>query len=75
METIETIFEMIVSVNQLSFYGAVAEMCEEHESFHERTERPVVMGKSIVLSVIKREDFLDCDDPGNQDLPLQQYGE
>ena len=31
LETIETIFHMIVSVNQLSLYGAVAEMCEEYE--------------------------------------------
>ena len=28
-ETIETIFRIIVSANQLSLYGAVAEMCEE----------------------------------------------
>ena len=36
-ETIETIFRIIVSANQLSLYGAVAEMCEEYESLHERT--------------------------------------
>ena len=33
-ETIAT-FRMIVSANQLSLYGAVAEMCAEYESFHE----------------------------------------
>ena len=32
--SIETIFRIIVSANQLSLYGAVAEMCEEHESHH-----------------------------------------
>ena len=31
-ETIEAIFRMIVSANQLSLYGAVAEMCEDYES-------------------------------------------
>ena len=31
-ETIETIFRIIVSANQLSLYGAVAEICEEYES-------------------------------------------
>ena len=31
LETIETIFRIIVSANQLSHYGAVAEMCEEYE--------------------------------------------
>ena len=44
-ETIETIFRVIVSANQLSLYGAVANMCEECESFHDRSRRPdVVMG-------------------------------
>ena len=70
LETIETIFRIIVSANQLSL--------TEYETLHERTARPVVMGQSssaLVLSVIKTEVLLDCDDPTNQDLPLQQYGE
>ena len=65
-ETIETIFRIIVSANQLSLHGAVAEICEEYESLHERTERPVVMGQSsssIVLSAIKTEVPLNSDDP------------
>ena len=33
LETIETIFRIPVSANQLSLYGAVAEMCEEYETF------------------------------------------
>ena len=74
-EAIETIFRIIVTANQLSLYGAVAEMCEEYESLYKRTGRPVVMGQSIVLSVIKTEGPLDCDDPVNQELLLQQYGE
>ena len=75
-ETIETIFRIIVSANQLSLCGAVAEMCEEYESLHDRSGRPeMVMGQSIVLSTIKTEVPLDCDDPTNQDLLLQQYGE
>ena len=77
-ETIETIFRIIVSANQLSLYGSVAEMCEEYESLHERTVRPVSIGQSsssLVLSVIKTEVPLDCDDPVNQDLLLQQHGE
>ena len=58
LETIETIFRMIVSANQLSLYGAIAEICEEYETLHERTERPVLMeqsSSSLVLSVIKTE--------------------
>ena len=33
LETIKTVFRTIASVNQLSLYGAVAEMCEEYETF------------------------------------------
>ena len=78
LETIETIFRIIVSANQLSLYGVIAEICEEYETLHKRTGRPVVMEQSsfsLVLSVIKTEVPLDCDDPFNQDLLLQQYGE
>ena len=35
LETIGTVFRKIVSVNQLSIYGAVSEMCEEYETFHD----------------------------------------
>ena len=35
--TIESVFRTIISVNQLSLDGAVAEMCEEYESCHDRT--------------------------------------
>ena len=45
-ETITTVFSTIASVNQLSLYGAVADMCEEYESYHDRTGRPVVGGQS-----------------------------
>ena len=64
LETLETIFRIIVSANQLSLYGAVAEICEKYESLHERTWRPdTVMGQTIVLSAIKTEVLLDSDDP------------
>ena len=75
---IETVFRTITSVNQLSLYGAVAEMCEEYESLHERTVQPGVGGQSsssIVPRVIKTEVLLDCDDRAHKDLLLQQYGE
>ena len=38
-DTIETVFRTIISVNQLSLYGAVAEMCEEYESLHITTRQ------------------------------------
>ena len=56
------LFRIIASANQLSLYGAVAEMCEEYESLHDRSGRPdKVMGQSIVLSEIKTEVPLEND--------------
>ena len=75
-ETIETIFRIIVFANQLSLYGAVANMCEECESLHDRSGQPdVVMGQSIVLSEIKAEVLLENDDPAYQKFLLQRYEE
>ena len=78
LETIETIFRIIVSANQLSLYGSDAEMCEEYETLHDRSGQPFVGGQSSsshVLSVIKTEVPLDCDDLANKDLLLQHYRE
>ena len=75
-ETIETIFRIIVSANQLSLHGAVANMCEEYESLHDKSGQPdVVMGQSIVLSEIKAEVPLDNDIQSHQNLLLQRYEE
>ena len=78
LDTIKTVFRTIISVNQLSLYGAVAAMCEEYESYHNKSGRPVVGGESdssFVPSVAKTEEPLDCDDRARKDLLLQQYGE
>ena len=70
------LFRIIVSANQLSLYEAVAEMCEEYESLHDRSGRPdKVMGQPIVLSESKTEVPLENDDPANQNFLLQQYEE
>ena len=78
LETIETIFRIIISANQLSLHGAIAEICEESETLHERTGRPIVVeqsSSSLVPSVIKTEVLLDNDDLAHKDLLLQRYGE
>ena len=68
---IETVFRIIISAKQVSLYGAVANMCEEYESRHDRSGRPdEVMGQSIVLSDIKTEVPLDNDDPAYQNFLL-----
>ena len=75
-KTIETIFRIIAFANQLSLYGAVANMCEEFEFHQDRAGQPdVLMGQSIVLSEIKAEVPLDSDIPSHQNLLLQRYEE
>ena len=74
-DTITTTVRTITSENQLSLYGAVAEMCEEYESFHDRTGKTVVGGQSsssFVPSVIKTNVPLDNDDRAHKDLLLQK---
>ena len=73
-DTITTVFRTIISVNQLSLYGAVAEMCEEFESFDDRTGKPVVGGQSsssFLPSVIKTNVPMNSDDHDHKDLLLQ----
>ena len=69
LETVKIVFRTMFSVNQFSFYWAVAEMCDEYEIFSDRSGQPVVVGQSsssFVLSVIKTQVFLDCEDLANK---------
>ena len=75
-DTIGTIFRIILFANQLSLYGAVANMCEECETHYDRSGQPdVLMGQSIVLSEIQAKVPLVNDIPEHQNLPLQKYVE
>ena len=72
--TIETIFRIIISVNQLSIYGAVAAVCEEFESHQDGSGEPeILMGQSIVLGEIKAEVPLQNENPLNHQILWQQY--
>ena len=74
--TIETIFRIIMSVNQLSIYGAVANMCEEFEAHQDRSgELDVLMGQSTVLGEIKAEILLQNENSLNHQILWQQYME
>ena len=67
--TIETIFSHNCFCNQLSLYGAVANMCEECESFTiDQCNLIWRWDNQIVLSVIKIEVSLENDDPAHQNL-------
>ena len=53
-DTVDTIYRIILSVNQLSIYGAVAAICDEYEGQPDSTGEPVILeGQSIVLGKIK----------------------
>ena len=61
-ETVETVFRTIISVYQLSVYGAVSDLCEECYTCHFRTGQPVVAGQSdqlFVPSVMKTHHTFD----------------
>ena len=48
-DTIETGFRTTISVNQLSIYGAVSDVCEEYSPCQARTGGPVLAGQSDPL--------------------------
>ena len=50
-DPIETVLRTIISVNQLSIYGAVSDLCDECKSCHVRTGRLVLAGQSDPLFV------------------------
>ena len=76
LETIITVFRTIISVNQLSLYGAVADMCQEYETLHDRTGKPVCGKDSRVphscQAWSRQKCLLDCDDLARKDILLQQ---
>ena len=73
-DTIDTIYRIILSVNQLSVYGAVAAVWEEFESHQDRSREPeILMGQSIVLSEVKAEAPLHNENPMNDQITWQQY--
>ena len=62
--TIDTIYRIILSVNQLSVYGAVAAICDEYESHQDGTGHPfILVGQSIVLGEIKAEVSVHDEEP------------
>ena len=70
--TIETVFRTIISVIQLSIYGAVSDLCEEYKACQVRTERPVLAGQSDPLfepaSLLTKTPTPSTEDPAQEDL-------
>ena len=73
-DTIVTIYCIILFVNQLSVYGAVAAVCEEFENHQDGSGEPVILvGQSIVLGEVKAEAPLHNENPMNDQIIWQQY--
>ena len=73
-DTIDTIYRIILSVNQLSVYGAVVAVCEEFENHQDGSGEPVILvGQSIVLGEGKAEDPLQNENAMNDQIIWQQY--
>ena len=77
-ERLKLFFAQFISVNQLSFYGAVSDLCEEYKACHVRTVRLVVEGQSYPLFVptssLMKTPTPSTDDPAQEDL-FQKYQE
>ena len=77
-ETIFIVLRTIISVNQLSIYGAVSNLCDEYSACHVRTGRPVVAGQSDPLfepaSLLMTTPTPSTEVPAQEDL-LQKYRE
>ena len=72
-DTIDTIYRIILSVNQLSVYGAVAAICDEFVGQPDNTGQPVVLeGQSIVLGEVEAEAPAQ-EEPQNSNVALQKY--
>ena len=72
-DAIDTIYRIILSVNQLSIYGAVAAICDEFVGQPDNTGEPVVLeGQSIVLGEVKAE-ALAQEEPEDSNIALQKY--
>ena len=69
-DTIETVFRTHISVNQLSIYGAVSDVCEKYSSCQTRTGRLVVAGQSDPL--FEPEDLLVTTPKPSIEIPAQE---
>ena len=72
-DTVDRIYRIILLVNQLSIYRAVAAICDEYEGHQDSTGQPVILvGQSIVLGEIKAEVPVHDEEPRNDQIIWQQ---
>ena len=69
-DTIETVCRTIISVNQLSIYGAISDLCDEYSACQTRTRRPVVAGQSD--PIFKPASLLTMTPTPSIEIPAQE---
>ena len=73
-DSVDTIYRIVLSVNQLSIYRAVAAICDEYEGHPDSTGEPVILeGQSIVLGDIKAEVPAHDEELEDAEIMLQKY--
>ena len=73
-DTVDTIYRIILFVNQLSVNGAVTVTCDEYENHQDGTGQPVILvGQSNVLGKVKAEVPVHDEDPRNDQIIWQQH--
>ena len=73
-DTVDIIYRIILSVNQLSIYGTVAAICDEYEGHPDSTGESVILeGQSIVLGEIKGETPAHNEELEDSNILLQKY--
>ena len=78
VKRLKLFFRTIISVNQLSIYGAVSDLCDEYKICQARTVRNVLAEQSDPLfesaSLLMTTSKLSTEVPAQEDL-LQKYQE
>ena len=69
-DTTEPVFRTLVSVNQLSIYEAVSDLCDEYSACQARTGRPLLAGQSDPFFVAARL-FMTTPTPSTE-VPAQE---
>ena len=64
-------FRRIISVNQLSIYGAVSELCDEYSACQARTVRPVLAEQSGPL--FEPASLMTIPTPSTEVLALEDF--
>ena len=73
-DKVDTIYRIILSVNQLSIYEAVAAICDEYEGHQDSMGEPVILvGQSIVLGEVEAGALAQDEELEDANIIMQKY--